>query len=62
MMAAQDAKTISLRDVANQITKINLTDIKNQTASPMSLMPPGLLTGISDADLRDLFAYLMKVE
>ena len=62
MMAAQDAKTISLRDVANQITKINTTDIKTQTASPMSLMPPGMLAGISDGDLRDLFAYLMKTE
>jgi putative heme-binding domain-containing protein len=62
MMAAQDARTISLRDVANQVTKINLTDIKKQTASPMSLMPPGLLTGIADGDLRDLFAYLMKTE
>jgi len=62
MMAAQDAKTISLRDVANQVTKINQTDIKTQTALPASLMPPGLLMGISDADLRDLFAYLMKAE
>jgi putative heme-binding domain-containing protein len=62
MMAAQDAKTITLRDVANQITKINATDIKTQTASPMSLMPPGLLVGITDADLRDLFAYMTKVE
>lgn len=62
MMAAQDAKTISLRDVANQVTKINQTDIKKQTASPMSLMPPGLTSGINDADLRDLFAYLMKLE
>ncbi len=60
MMAAQDAKTISLRDVANQITKINVSDIQKQTASPMSLMPPALLTGLSDADLRDFFAYLMK--
>jgi putative heme-binding domain-containing protein len=62
MIAAQDAKTISLRDVANQITKINLTDIKKQTASPVSLMPPGLLAGIADGDLRDFFAYLMKSE
>jgi putative heme-binding domain-containing protein len=62
MMAAQDAKTISLRDVANQVTKINQTDIKTQTALPASLMPPGLLMGISDADLRDLFAFLMKAE
>lgn len=60
MMAAQDAKGITLRDVANQLTKVKQDDIKKLTASPMSLMPPMLLLGVSDADLRDLFAYLMK--
>jgi hypothetical protein len=29
-------------------------------ASPVSLMPEGLLTGMSIADLKDFFAYLMK--
>lgn len=60
MMAAQDARGITLRDVANQLTKVNQDDIKTLTASPMSLMPPAMLTGVSDADLRDLFAYMMK--
>jgi putative heme-binding domain-containing protein len=60
MMAAQDAKGITLRDVANQLTKVKQDDIKTLTASPMSLMPPGMLTGVTEADLRDLFAYMMR--
>ena len=60
MMSAQDAKSITLRDVANQLTQVKQTDIKTQTASPMSLMPPALLTGLSDAEVRDFFAYVMK--
>ena len=29
-------------------------------ASPNSVMPEGLIAGMSDQDLRDFFAYLMK--
>ena len=36
------------------------TDIATLEASPVSLMPEALLTGMSDADLRDFFAFLMK--
>jgi putative membrane-bound dehydrogenase-like protein len=62
MMAAQDARSLTLRDVANQSTKIQLSDLDQQVASPVSLMPPGLLTGITDQELRDLFAYLQRTE
>jgi hypothetical protein len=34
--------------------------IAQLTALPASLMPEGLLSGLDDAALRDLFAYLMK--
>jgi len=60
MMSAQNAKSITLRDVANQLTQVKQSDIKTQTASPMSLMPPALLTGLSEAEVRDFFAYVMK--
>jgi hypothetical protein len=59
-MSAQNAKSITLRDVANQLTQVKQSDIKTQTASPMSLMPPMLLTGLSEAEVRDFFAYVMK--
>ncbi|MDB6075749.1 MAG: putative heme-binding protein [Verrucomicrobiaceae bacterium] len=62
IMAGQDAKGITLRDVANQLTPIKQTDIVSLEASPISLMPQGMLTGISDTDLRDLFAYMMKMD
>ncbi len=62
MIAGQDAKGITLRDVANQLTPVKQADIASLEASPISIMPQGLLTGLSDADLRDLFAYLMKMD
>jgi hypothetical protein len=34
--------------------------IEKLEASPISIMPEGLLTGLSDAELKDFFAYLMK--
>lgn len=56
----QDASGISLRDIAGQRHTARAEDVESLEASPISLMPEGLLTGLSDADLRDLFAYLMK--
>jgi hypothetical protein len=35
-------------------------DIEKMEASPISMMPEGLTTGMSDADLKNFFAYLMK--
>jgi putative heme-binding domain-containing protein len=60
IIAQQDAKGIKLRDAANQITELKQADIESMIASPVSLMPPTQLVGLTDADLRDLFAYLMK--
>ncbi|MBX7208786.1 MAG: c-type cytochrome [Verrucomicrobiaceae bacterium] len=60
LMAAQDAKGITIKDPAGNLTPVRQADIEKLDASPVSLMPPMLLTGMSDADLRDFFAYLMK--
>lgn len=62
IIAKQDARGIELRDAANQLTQVKQADIESMEASPVSLMPPMLTAGMSDADLRSLFAYLMKVE
>lgn len=56
----QDAAGISLRDIAGQRHTARAEDVESLEASPISLMPEGLLAGLSDADLRDLFAWLMK--
>jgi putative heme-binding domain-containing protein len=51
---------IVLRDLAGNLTKIKEDKIDALIASPTSVMPEGLLAGMSDQDLRDFFAYLMK--
>ena len=60
LMDAQDAKGIVIKDMANNKTALKQTDIESMTASPVSLMPEGLTTGMSDADLKDFFGYLMR--
>ncbi|MBK8039410.1 MAG: c-type cytochrome [Verrucomicrobiaceae bacterium] len=60
LMDAQDGQGIALKDLAGNKTAIKQADIEKLEASPISLMPEGLTAGMSDADLRDFFAYLMK--
>ncbi|WP_395716461.1 c-type cytochrome [Prosthecobacter sp.] len=60
LMDAQDASGIVIKDMANNKTAFKQADIEKLEASPISLMPEGLTTGMSDADLKDFFAYLMK--
>lgn len=58
MIAAQNAQGVTLRDAANQTTLLRNEDIEELQAIPMSLMPEGLLQGLTDEQLVDLFAYL----
>ena len=60
LIDAQNTNGITLKDMANNKTALKQADIESMEASPISLMPEGLLTGMSDADLKDFFAYLMK--
>ena len=60
MIADQNPKTVTLRDPAGQMTTLTRDQITSLKASPISLMPEGLLVGLKDDELRDLFAYLMK--
>jgi putative heme-binding domain-containing protein len=60
LMDAQDANGIVIKDMANNKTAVKQADIESLEASPISLMPEGLTTGMSDADLKDFFAYLMR--
>lgn len=60
LMAGQDAKGITIKDIAGNLTQVKQADIEKLDASPVSIMPEGLLLGLSDADLRDFFAYMMK--
>ena len=60
IMDAQGGGSISLKDLAGNRTAVKQADIEKLEASPISIMPEGLLAGLSDAELKDFFAYLMK--
>lgn len=60
IMDAQDANGIVFKDIAGNKTPVKQADIQKLEASPISLMPESLLTGMSDADLKDFFAYITK--
>ncbi|MFO1093153.1 MAG: PVC-type heme-binding CxxCH protein [Planctomycetaceae bacterium] len=54
----QDKDLVVLRGVDGQNVSIPRTDIDEMSRAPKSLMPEGLLSTLSDQDIRDLFAYL----
>lgn len=60
LLDAQGGGSITLKDLAGNRTTIRQAEVETLEASPVSLMPEGLLLGMSDSDLRDFFAYLMK--
>ena len=59
LMEHRDAGGIVLKDMAGQTTTVAHDEVESLEATPVSLMPPGLLNELTDAQLRDLFAYLM---
>ena len=60
ILERREGGEIVLRDLAGNRTKIKEDKVASLIASPTSVMPEGLLAGMSDQDLRDFFAYLMK--
>lgn len=50
-------KSLTIRDTTQDLTLLK-TDIKRQKTSAISMMPEGLLEGLSTADARDLIGYL----
>ena len=59
LIAAQDAATLTLQTVAERRI-LARKQIAGTETKPVSMMPEGLLTGLSDADVRALFAFLMQ--
>jgi putative heme-binding domain-containing protein len=49
-----------LKDMAGQKHTARVNQIEKIEAFPQSLMPEGLLGGLDDGALRDLFAYLRR--
>lgn len=54
----EDSNTLVLRTVDGQSRAIDKSGIEEVHQNKTSLMPTGLLDGLSDNDLRDLFAFL----
>ena len=56
-MAERGSTSVVLRDPAGQRTTIAQADIEEENVLPASVMPEGLLDGLTDQELRDFFAY-----
>ncbi|MBX3420774.1 MAG: c-type cytochrome [Pirellulaceae bacterium] len=57
---ARDGTVITLADAQNQHIHVNLTEVEQMQASPVSMMPADLYKQLSPQELRDLFAYLQS--
>ena len=55
----QDDRTVSIRGANNQSTLLNRDEVEVLKAMDTSIMPDGLVDKINDAELADLFAYVM---
>ena len=58
MIAAQDPRTVTLRNADNQLTVISRDDMDSLKAIRTSLMPTDVLKDMKPDELRNLFAYL----
>lgn len=54
----QDQRVLVLRGVDGQNVTVARSEIEEIIPQPKSLMPEGLLSGLKDQDVQDLFAYL----
>lgn len=58
IVAEKDAGVVVLRTADGQRVVLPRDDVEEMRVSGVSLMPEGLLQGLSDQEVRDLFAYL----
>ena len=56
----QDTEIVVLRGVDAQNVSIPRADIDEMARAPKSLMPEGILSALSDQEIRDLIAYLQS--
>lgn len=49
---------VTYLDAKGETFKLNTRDIVETRPSPASIMPDGLVDGLTDQELRDLLAYL----
>lgn len=58
-IAAESERTLTLRVVGQDDVVISKSDIQSRELSKLSMMPEAMLEAMSDAQVLDLFAYLM---
>ena len=56
----RDSQVVVLRGLDGQDLTLRLSDVESVQSLGRSLMPEGLLEGLTDTQLRDLFAYLRR--
>jgi putative heme-binding domain-containing protein len=59
-LTENEPKFVTVKDLAGTQTRLAREEIASLNALPVSVMPEGLLDTMSDAEIRDLFTYLMK--
>jgi putative membrane-bound dehydrogenase-like protein len=59
MISAQDGLAVTIRGADNQLTTIPRSELSELRALQTSLMPANVMDDLSDAQVRDLFEYLM---
>jgi putative heme-binding domain-containing protein len=57
LVTRDDASAVALQ-TANEVVVVPRNEIRKQRVQPVSMMPEGLLTALSDGEARDLVAYL----
>ncbi len=58
LIAERGPDSVTMIDATQQRTVIAKRDIKEEQGLSLSMMPEGLLAGLDDRQLRDLFAYV----
>jgi putative heme-binding domain-containing protein len=61
-LVERDARVVVLRGPDGQNVTLEQSNITEMKAAGMSLMPEGLLDGLSEQQVRDLFAYLRSTQ
>jgi putative membrane-bound dehydrogenase-like protein len=61
IVAARTGSSVTLNTLAGPIT-LPVNDIQKETLSPNSMMPEGLLNGLTEGDVRSLFLYLRQTK
>ena len=60
LLAESDANTLTVLDAKNKRTTLSRAELDELRESATSLMPDNLLEGLSEQQIRDLFAYLQS--